>query len=87
MISSRYSRDAYLRIHLSLDSPQSDWDFAVDIFEDRAVRLVKTEKGIDAYIKRKGKDEIRSLYSCDSVQETIHELHNREMTPEEYYNY
>ncbi len=37
MISSRYSRDAYLRIHLSLDSSQSDWDFAVGIFEDRFV--------------------------------------------------
>ncbi len=61
--------------------------YVEDVYEDRAVRLVKTEKGIDAYIKRKGEDEIRSLYSCDSVQETIHELHNREMTSEEYYNY
>lgn len=61
--------------------------YVEDVYEDRAVRLVKNDNGIDAYIKRKGKDEVRSKYSVDTVQETIHELHNREMTSEEYDRY
>jgi hypothetical protein len=58
-----------------------------DVYEDRAVRLVDLGNTIEAYIKRKGCCEIKSLYSTDSVQETIHELHNREMTSEEYENF
>ena len=58
-----------------------------DVYEDRAVRLVMNGNDIDAYIKRKGKYEIRSRYDTDSVQETIHELHNKEITVEEYNSY
>lgn len=58
-----------------------------DVYEDRAVRLVMNGNDIDAYIKRKGEDEIRSRYDTDSVQETIHELHNKEITVEEYNSY
>ncbi len=58
--------------------------YVEDVYEDRAVRLVRTEDGIDAYIKLKGKQEVRSRYSTDMVQETIIELHNREITSEEY---
>ena len=35
MISSRYSRDSYLQIDLRIESPQLDWNLAVDIFKDR----------------------------------------------------
>ena len=35
MISSRYSRDSYLELNLKLDSSSSDWNHAVNIFEDR----------------------------------------------------
>ena len=35
MISSRYSRDSYLELKLKLDSSSSDWNHAVNIFEDR----------------------------------------------------
>ena len=58
-----------------------------DVYEDRAVRLVDLGNTIEAYIKRKGCCEIKSLYSTDSVQETINELHNREITQEEYNKY
>ena len=61
--------------------------YVEDVYEDRAVRLVKNGDSIDAYIKRKGEDEIRSIYSGDMVQETITELHNKEITLEEYNRY
>lgn len=37
MISRRYSREDYLHINLKVDSPQTDWDYAIEIFEDRFV--------------------------------------------------
>ncbi len=61
--------------------------YVEDVYEDRAVRLVRAGKDIEAYIKKKGVNEIVSKFSCDMVQETIDELHNREMTLEEYNRY
>ena len=58
-----------------------------DVYEDRVVRLEKNGNKVDAYIKRKGQNEIVSRYYADSVQETIHELHNKEITQDEYDRY
>ncbi len=58
-----------------------------DVYENRAVRLVDKGNSIDAYIKRKGDKEIKSKYSTDMVQETITELHNKEITQDEYDRY
>ena len=59
----------------------------VDDYEDEAVRLVMKGSDVLAYLKRKGRKEVKSLYSCDTVQSIIHELNNREVTKEEYDNY
>ncbi len=59
----------------------------VDDYEDEAVRLEMNGSKVLAYLKRKGRNEVKSSYECDTVQNIIHELNNREITREEYDNY
>ena len=59
----------------------------VDDYEEEAVRLVKNGSKVEAYLKRKGKGEVLSVYSCDTVQDIIHDLGNREITENEYNKY
>ena len=59
----------------------------VDDCEEMAVRLANINSETLAFLKRKGQKELKSIYSCDTVQEIIHELNNREITLEEYNKY
>ncbi len=59
----------------------------VDDYEEEAVRLEMNDSNVTAYLKRKGGNEIESLLSCDTVQNIIIELNNREVTREEYDHY
>ena len=59
----------------------------VDDYEEKAVRLVMKSSDVEAYLKRKGRKEVKTPYSYDTVQCIIHELNNHELTKEEYENY
>ena len=59
----------------------------VDEYEELAVRLVHDDNETKVYVKRKGRKEIPSKLSVDIIQETIHELNNKEISLEDYYKY
>ena len=72
-VSESYTKQSYVCI--------------VDDYEEKAVRLVNDDSETLAFLKRKGQKEVKSIYSCDMVQDIIHDLNNREITLEEYDKY
>lgn len=59
----------------------------VDDFEERAALVMYDGKDRKAFVKCKGGKEVQFPHYEDIVQDIINELHNREITKEEYDNY
>ncbi len=55
--------------------------------DEVATRLECDGPEINAFVKRKGKQEVVSDYSCDMVQDVICELSSRIVSREEYDKY